>query len=122
MVKGSGVDIIEIYRIKKAVQATSRFKSRVFTGRELEACLGKKGQWSSLAARFAAKEAVSKALGTGIGPVKWTDIEVIAEEGGKPGVILHGQAQTIAGQLGIKALDLSLSHCREYAVAFVVAY
>ncbi len=122
MIKGTGVDIIEISRIEKVFAGSGRFASRIFTAGELACCAEKKGKWASLAARFAAKEAVSKALGTGFGRVKWTDIEVIGGEGGKPEVRLHGAAREAAGELGITNLSLSLSHCNEYAVAFVVAY
>ncbi|MHB9094044.1 MAG: holo-ACP synthase [Eubacteriales bacterium] len=122
MIKGTGVDIIEISRIEKAVKSRERFASRIFTAGELGYCLARKPRWSSLAARFAAKEAVSKALGTGFGRVKWTDIEVVNDPGGKPEIRLHGAAQQVAGELGISKMALSLSHCHEYAVAFVVAY
>lgn len=122
MIKGTGVDIIEISRVKKAAKASNRFAARVFTDRERAYCEGKKGEWASLAARFAAKEAVLKVLGTGIGQIKWTDVEVVNGESGKPEICLHGAAGTAAAQLGVKSLALSISHCNDYAVAFVVAY
>lgn len=122
LVKGTGVDIIEISRIEQAVIRFSKFSSRVFTPREIECCMGNKTRWASLAARFAAKEAVAKALGTGIGKVRWTDIEIFNDCSGKPGIRLFSEAKLAAARLGITNLDLSISHCREYAVAFVVAY
>ncbi len=122
MIKGTGVDIIEISRIERAVRASERFAGRVFTARELADCAGEKTRWASLAGRFAAKEAVLKALGTGLNRIKQTEIEVVKGEGGKPEIRLQGTALAVAGQLGVIKLALSISHCRKYAVAFVVAY
>ncbi len=122
MIKGTGVDIVEISRVKKAAGSSERFASRIFTSGELAYCEGKKRKWASLAARFAAKEAVSKALGTGFGRIKWTEIEVVTEENDKPQVRLYGAAREAAETMGVSKISLSLSHCKEYAVAFVVAY
>lgn len=122
MIKGTGVDIVEISRIEEAAGASGRFLKRVFTDAELTYCSGGKRRWASLAARFAAKEAVSKALGSGIGRVRWNDIEIVNREDGKPQVLLHGEASRLAAQMGIAKLEVSLSHSREYAVAFVIAY
>lgn len=118
----TGTDIIEISRIRKAVQGSDRFVERVFTPGEVSYCLGGKPKWGSLAARFAAKEAAAKALGTGIGGVRWIDIEVTVDAAGCPEIRLHGAAAERAGSLGISGLSVSLSHCRDYAVAFVTAY
>jgi len=90
----------------------------VFTERELAAC---KGRPDRLAARFAAKEAVSKVLGTGIGQVAWRDIEVVNDPAGRPDLRLDGQAAQLAGELGLHIWSVSLSHTQEQAVAFVVA-
>jgi holo-[acyl-carrier protein] synthase len=122
VVKGTGVDIIEISRIQKAVESSDGFTARIFTAGELVACGEGKKKWASLAARFAAKEAVAKAFGTGLGKFRFTDIEVVSEISGQPRVQLHGEALVVAGQLGINDFSLSISHCQEYAVAFVVAY
>jgi len=122
MIKGTGTDIIEISRIKEAVQSSAGFVSRVFTPAEAEYCLNGKTKWGSLAVRFAAKEAAAKALGTGIGRVRWTDIEIVNQESGRPQINLRGAAAEEAERLGISGLSLSVSHSREYAVAFVVAY
>ncbi|MHB8170614.1 MAG: holo-ACP synthase [Thermincolia bacterium] len=119
MIVGIGTDIVEIERIKEACSA-ERFLERVFTPGEREYCLGHKNPWPYLAARFAAKEAVAKALGTGIGQVGWRDIEVVKEPSGRPGIVLSGKGVETARELGIKELLLSLSHCREYAMAYVV--
>lgn len=113
-----GVDIIEIDRIGRAVDRWGEaFLTRVFTPAELSLYRRKS---SSLAARFAAKEAVLKSLGACDRGISWQDIEVLAESGGKPAVFLHGKAQAAARELSIVELAVSLSHSEEYAVAFVV--
>ncbi len=94
-----------------------RFLERVFTPDEIGYC---RGRPSNLAARFAAKEAAMKALGTGVRGVGWKDIEVVRHESGAPSLRLHGRAERRARQLGVLDLSLSLSHSHEYAVAFVV--
>lgn len=119
-VKGTGVDIIEISRIEKAFKASGRFAQRIYTPKEIAFCGGTKPKWESLAVRFAAKEAVAKALGTGIGPFRWTEIEIIRGTDGRPEIMLHGNAKEAAGRRDIKSISLSLSHCKDYAVAFVV--
>jgi holo-[acyl-carrier protein] synthase len=117
-----GVDIIEIERIRQVLQRHGeRFLRRVYTDTEIAYC---RGRVSELAARFAAKEAVSKALGTGLvgrGGIFWREVEVLPNTRGKPLVYLHGRAQDRAEALGLKEFAISLSHCQEYAVAFVVA-
>ncbi len=114
-----GVDIVEIERISKAVARWGeRFTRRVYTAAESEHCRG----WiPSLAACFAAKEAVSKALGTGMRGVSWREIETLPDRRGKPLVYLHGGAKTRAEKLGLSHFALSLSHSHDYAIAFVVA-
>ena len=113
-----GVDIIEIKRIKKASQQWGeRFLRRVFTPIEISLYQGKH---DSLAARFAAKEAVLKALGACDRGISWQDIEILAQPDGKPTVNLLGRAKEIAAELSIKELNISLSHSDNYAVAFVV--
>jgi holo-[acyl-carrier protein] synthase len=117
-----GVDIIEVERIKQVFwRHGERFLRRVYTEAEITYC---RGRVPELAARFAAKEAVSKALGTGIvgrGGIFWREVEVLPDARGKPLVHLHGRAQDRAESLGLKEFAVSLSHSREYAVAFVVA-
>ena len=117
----TGIDLIEIERIRRAVaQHGARFLDRVYTVAELRCC---DGRMESLAARFAAKEAVAKALGTGIwrDGVAWTDIEVLKDRSGGPQLSLHGGAATAAAAAGITAGSVSLSHDRSRATAFVVA-
>jgi len=117
-----GVDIIEIERIARTLRRFGeRFLRRVYTDAEIAYCRGKP---SRLAARFAAKEAVAKALGVGIfwrEGVYWRDVEVTRDRRGKPGIQLHGSALERAQQEGLLNWALSLSHSREYAVAMVVA-
>ena len=115
----TGVDIIEIPRIKQVLDRYGqRFLKRVFTSDEITYC---RGRAPNLAGRFAAKEAAMKALGTGVRGVSWKDIEVVRSESGAPSVKLHGQAQKRAVRLRVVDISVSISHSREYAVAFVVA-
>ncbi|MGI6777156.1 MAG: holo-ACP synthase [Acetivibrionales bacterium] len=118
-----GVDIIEIDRIKKSVgEGNNAFRDRVFTDREIEYCeLKKNVKYESYAARFAAKEAVSKAFGTGIGQgVSLKDIEILNDEFGKPYVVLHNKCREIFEKINGESISLSLSHCKDYAVAYAV--
>ncbi len=113
-----GVDVIEIERVEGALgRWGERFLGRVYTPLEVAVC---RGRVHELAARFAAKEAVMKALGTGARGVAWREIEVLPNQRGKPLVYLHGRAQARAERIGLRGLDVSMSHSREYAVAFVV--
>ena len=115
----TGVDIIEIPRIKQTfARYGERFLKRVFTPDEIAYC---RGRAPNLAGRFAAKEATMKALGTGVRGVNWKDIEVIRAESGAPSVKLHGRAKARAERLQVVEISLSISHSREFAVAFVVA-
>ena len=113
-----GIDIIEIARIQSAIDRWGEsFLHRVYTEPELRLCRKKP---SRLAGRFAGKEAVMKALGTGAKGISWREIEILAEPSGKPLVHLYGKAQDKANGLGLGHLAISLSHSREYAIAFVV--
>ena len=118
-----GVDIVEIDRIKQSLESCgNEFKNRVYTDKEIEYCENRKAaRFESYAARFCAKEAVSKAFGTGIGQsVGWKDIEVAKDSFGKPFVILKGNAKALFEEIKGINISLSLSHCKEYAVAYVV--
>ena len=115
----TGVDIIEIPRVQQLLAKYGRrFLERIFTKGEIAYC---RGRAPNLAARFAAKEATMKALGTGTRGVSWKDIEVLRRDSGEPFIRLYGRAETRAQRLGMVNIALSLSHCQEYAVAFVVA-
>lgn len=114
-----GVDIIEIARIERVLAIYGeRFLKRVYTEGERERY---RNRVSELAARFAAKEATSKALGTGIIGIHWRDMEVLPNRRGKPVLILHGKAAERAKQLGLTDFSVSLTHSRGDAMAFVVA-
>ena len=117
-----GVDIVEIDRIRKSLEDSgTSFRDRVFTEREIAYCEGRKAaRFESYAARFAAKEAVSKAFGTGIGEVGWKDIEVLKDEKGKPYVVLSENARKIYDKMHGLGISISLSHSSHYAVAYAV--
>lgn len=113
-----GVDVIEIARVRRVLERhPARFLERVYRPSEVAFC---RGRLAELAARFAAKEAVMKALGTGVRGVSWREIEVLPNPRGKPLVTLYGNAAKRAEDIGLHQLDLSLSHSRAYAVAVVV--
>jgi holo-[acyl-carrier protein] synthase len=113
-----GVDIVEIERVEAAIgRFGERFLTRIYTTVEVAFC---RGRVPELAARFAAKEAVMKALGTGAHGVSWREIEVLPNHRGKPLVYLYDRARKRAERIGLTGVDISLSHSREYAVAFVV--
>lgn len=117
MIVGTGVDIIEIKRIEKVAE-NHLFVEKIFTQKEKEYLKNKSVQ--STAGLFCAKEAVSKALGTGISGFSWNDIEIL-HEGDKPIVCLHGNAKVEAENKNITIIQISISHCREYAVSMAVA-
>ncbi len=114
----TGIDIIEIGRVRQAVARwNSRFTGRVYTPAELQLC---RGRIPELAARFAGKEAVMKALGTGVRGINWRDIEILSLPSGKPQVQLNHRAKHKAQELGVSRPEISLSHSRENAIAAVV--
>ena len=123
MVIGVGTDLIEISRIEQSIaRYGERFLARVFTPAEMEYCRRKKNAAESFAARFAAKEAGAKALGTGISRgVSWREFEVRRKPGQRPELYLSGRAEEIAEGLGIRRLSLSLTHSRLLAMAVVIA-
>jgi holo-[acyl-carrier protein] synthase len=114
-----GVDLIEIQRIGQTyARYPQRFLEKIYTPAEQAYCRGRAPQ---LASRFAAKEAVMKALGTGVRGVSWRDIEVQRRRGQAPEIILHGRAKARAEKMGIVRVAISLSHSRDFAIASVVA-
>ncbi len=118
-----GVDIVEVERLQKSFESLGdAFRDRIFTPAEIEYCEDRRqGRYQSYAARFAAKEAVSKAFGTGIGAnVSWKEIEIINDASGKPHVNLSGAARTSFEAMGGEAVSISLSHCKSYAVAYAL--
>jgi holo-[acyl-carrier protein] synthase len=122
MIIGIGTDLMEIERIQQSMtRFGDRFLTRVFTPREIQYCQRKKHAAESFAARFAAKEAGAKALGTGISRgVGWLELEVLREPGDRPTLQLTGRAQDRARWLGVATISLSLSHSRDTALAVVI--
>lgn len=118
MIGAIGVDLVEVDRIAAALaRHGQRFLRRVYTEYERGYCQGRAPE---LAARFAAKEAVAKALGTGIGPVAWTEVEIRRTASGAPRIVLRGRAAALARDRGLGQPIVSLSHTHQHAIAFVV--
>jgi holo-[acyl-carrier protein] synthase len=122
MIVGSGIDLVEIRRIQQSMDRHGkRFLDRVYTAAEQAYCLRKRNSAESFAARFAAKEAGAKALGTGISyGVSWLEIEVGREPSGRPTLRFHGRAAQIAERLGVARAALSITHTADLAMASVV--
>jgi holo-[acyl-carrier protein] synthase len=122
MVLGLGTDLIETGRVEESIKRFGeRFLERIYSPGEIAYCKRKKNAAESFAARFAAKEAGAKALGTGISRgVTWKEFEVKREASGKPSLHLSGRAAELAGAMGVRRIQLSLTHSREFAWAVVV--
>lgn len=122
MIIGTGIDITEVARIAAAIERYGeRFLNRVYTPREIDYCRSKRNANERFAARFAAKEAAMKAIGTGLRRgVTWHDVEVGREPGGRPTIIFTGKAAEFAARLGMKHVALSLTHTEETAMAQVI--
>lgn len=121
MIIGVGTDIIEIDRIERALENTQTFFEKVYTVNERHYYLENHKKVQTLAGLFAAKEAISKALGTGFRSFGMGEIEIIPNSLGKPEVTLYGQAKLLSQQLGISSIHISISHSKTYATAFAVA-
>jgi holo-[acyl-carrier protein] synthase len=122
MIVGTGIDIAEVPRIRLSIERFGlRFLERIYTPREMQYCDSKANRVERYAARFAAKEAAMKALGTGWNHgVRWRDCEVVRMPGGRPSIAFHGKAGEFAARLGVKNAALSLSHTEEQAIAQVI--
>jgi len=122
MIVGTGIDIAEVPRIQQSIaRFGDRFLRRIYTEGEIRYCDSKANRAERYAARFAAKEAAMKALGTGWSHgVRWRDCEVVRLPGGRPTIIFHGKAGEFAARLGVKNAALSLSHTAEQAIAQVI--
>lgn len=122
MIIGTGIDLAEVPRIRRAMERYGRrFTERVYTPREIAYVERKANKFERYAARFAAKEAGMKAIGTGWrGGITWHDFEVTNLPSGKPTLTFHGRAAEVAGRLGVKHVSLSLTHTAETGMAFVV--
>ena len=120
MIHGIGTDIIEIVSIQKSMEQSKRFAQRVFTENEREYCEGKPNKYQHYAARFAAKEAMMKALKTGWGNgIQWKQIEIQNQPGGAPTIATYGKTKEQLDKMGVTNIGVSLSHCEQYAVAVV---
>lgn len=117
---GLGIDIIEIDRIENAIKKNDKFLERLFNESEIAYIEVKGNKYETIAGLFAAKEAVSKVLGTGISGFSWLDIEISHEESGQPIVLLKNEAKSIAEDKSITKIMISISHCKTYAVANAV--
>lgn len=120
MIIGVGVDIVQVDRIQKNIEK-QKFIDKVYTDKEKEYLTKRKFNHQTAAGLFAAKEAVSKALGTGISGFSITDIEIVKDEFDKPEILLYNNALKISKDKGIDKINISISHEKEYAIAFAVA-
>jgi holo-[acyl-carrier protein] synthase len=122
MIVGTGIDIAEVPRIRQSIDRFGeRFLNRIYTVGERRYCDSKANRVERYAARFAAKEAAMKALGTGWNHgVRWQDCEVVRMPGGRPTMVFHGKANEFAARLGVKNAALSISHTAEQAIAQVI--
>lgn len=122
MIFGIGIDIIEIERIKKSItKFDDLFLNKIYTQTELDYCQSKKNKYQHFAARFAAKEAIAKALATGWSKgFRWKDIEIFNEKSGMPNVLLHGKLKEFLGL--DKSLKISMSHSEHYVTCFAIIY
>ncbi len=122
MILGIGIDLIEVERIRSShVKFGERFLSRILHEAEIAYCLSHKDPGPFIAARFAAKEAISKAFGTGIGAqLSWKDMEVCRRESGEPYVVMHGAGAELLKARGARAMLLSLSHTQHHATAVAI--
>lgn len=118
---GIGVDLCEVDRMRTALARTPRLRTRLFTEAERGYCDRRRDPTERYAARFAAKEAVLKAMGLGVGACGWREIEVVRADSGAPSVVLHGTARRLADERGIGAWRLSLTHTHRVAEAIAVA-
>jgi holo-[acyl-carrier protein] synthase len=122
VIVGTGIDLCEVSRIESAIARHGRrFVERIYTGREIAYAEAKANRYERFAARFAAKEAGMKALGTGWrGGLTWRDLEVTNFASGRPALTLHGKAAEIAVRLGVRNVSLSITHTAEQAMAMVI--
>lgn len=122
MIFGIGIDIIEIKRIQRSIEKFDNlFLNKIYTQTELDYCFSKKNKFQHFAARFAAKEAIAKALATGWSKgFRWKDIEIFNEKSGMPNVILHGNLEKFLGN--DKSLKITMSHSEHYVTCFAIIY
>lgn len=119
---GLGIDLVEISRMRRILERTPSFARKCFSPDEVKRCEKSVDPAKGFAARFAAKEAAVKALGTGFsGGIGVRDIEVVSDKKGRPGIVLHGRASEVANEMGVKEMALSMSHTESDAVACIIA-
>lgn len=118
---GIGTDLVELDRFRATLERTPTIKSRTFTAGEQEYANAKHDPTERYAARWAAKEAVMKAMGVGLGVVTMSDIEVVRVDSGAPSIVLHGTAAAKAAELGITEWKITLTHTEHFAQAIVIA-
>jgi holo-[acyl-carrier protein] synthase len=118
---GVGIDSVDIARFAEVLRRRPAVARRLFTAREQAYAAGLVNPTPSLAARFAAKEAVMKALGVGLGAFNWTDVEIVRDDGGRPSLTVTGRAEVLAGEQGVSGWHLSITHTDEVASAVVAA-
>ena len=123
MIIGTGIDIVEIDRIKRSIiKYSDRFKNKVFTQKEIDYCHSQADPAKHFAARFSVKEAVLKCFGTGMtGGILWKDVEVENKKSGQPTLNLYGKGKELFNQLKIKHIHISITHDKSYAVAHAIA-
>ena len=123
MIVGTGIDIVEIGRIKHSIiKYSDRFKNKVFTQKEIDYCHSQADPAKHFAARFSVKEAVLKCFGTGMtGGILWKDVEVENKKSGQPTLKLYGKGKELFNQLNIKHIHISITHDKSYAVAHAIA-
>ena len=123
MIVGTGIDIVEINRIKHSIiKYSDRFKNKVFTQKEIDYCHSQADPAKHFAARFSVKEAVLKCFGTGMsGGILWKDVEVDNKKSGQPTLNLYGKGKELFNQLKIKHIHISITHDKSYAVAHAIA-
>ena len=122
MIVGMGIDVAEVSRIREVIESQKdRFLHRVYTENEIAYCEQFRNKYERYAGRFAAKEAAMKALGTGWSRgVRWVDVEVVRQRGGRPTISLQGEARKIADALGVKNIAISITHTADQAIAHVI--
>jgi len=122
MIVGMGIDVAEVSRIREVMESQKeRFLHRVYTQNEIAYCEQFKNKYERYAGRFAAKEAAMKALGTGWSRgVRWVDVEIVRQRGGRPTISLKGEAKKIADAMGVKNIALSITHTADQAIAHVI--
>ncbi|OGL45183.1 MAG: holo-[acyl-carrier-protein] synthase [Candidatus Schekmanbacteria bacterium RBG_13_48_7] len=121
MIYGVGTDIIEVARVEQQIKNNEGFKEKIFTSKEIEYCETKKNRSQNYAARFAAKEAFFKAIGTGWrGGLRYCEIEIMNDKLGKPGIVLHGKTKEYIANKGKFNINVSMSHVKTVAIATVI--